>query len=375
MSVVSTRTSVTQLGNGSYSETLIPSARPKRYHIPRLIPVLESGSDEAHDVSGVLPPFAPPLAAVPAASAASGVLDDVLVKGGHRGSVVKVPQRNGYAEFVVKWKGLSAEQVEHNLLPLRLHYGQQLLMLEERRRRRYILTEEFARRIEVGIDNRYSAPLRERLLSWDALDKLSRCLQAMRDRSPQSTRMTSLSTVHDQRGLYDDPLHTRSLPTTVAHSSSWAGDSAKVHHVLSRTFGAAVSAVPRTLEEPARNAGTTEQPVRPDHTLGSSDQLTMSTVLSVSEAVETTANGTPFKRESSRGSRLTTSRTGKTIGADDDDDSLISSIVSGDSSKNDNSKRVSLDESLCATLAVLSPRGVPPPCTPPRSVTSCRLDS
>ncbi|ESL07377.1 hypothetical protein TRSC58_04933 [Trypanosoma rangeli SC58] len=356
MSVVSTRTSVTQLGNGSYSEALIPSARPKRYRIPRLIPVLESGSEEARDVSGALPPFAPSLAAAPAASAASGVLDDVVVKGERRSSVVKAPPHNGDTEFVVKWKGLSAEQVEHNLLPLRLHYEQQLLMLEERRRRRYILTDEFAQRIEIGIDIRYSAPLRERLLSWDALDKLSRCLQAVRDRSPQSTRMTSLSTAHDQRGLCDDPFYTPSRPTTVAHSPSWAGDSAKVNHVPRRMFRATVSAVPRTLEEPAWNAGTTEHPVRSDQSLGSSDQLTMSTILSVSrrlstsEAVEITADRTPLERESSRGSRLAASLTGKALSADDDDDSLISSIVSDNSSENDNGKCVSLAESMCASL-------------------------
>ncbi|RNF19073.1 uncharacterized protein Tco025E_04237 [Trypanosoma conorhini] len=251
---VSTRTSFTQLGNGAYSEALIPTTRPRHHRIPRLIPVLEGGLDEGRGALADLPPFGPP-------PATAGVLDAAPVKEGRRDRAMNGPQHTGDAEFVVKWKGLAAEQVERSLMPLRLHYRQQLLMLEERRLRRVILAEEFARRMEVGIDNRYRAPLRERLLSWDAQDKLSRRLQAVRDRGLKSARTMSLSSARAPRSLFDDPPRTPSRPTTLTHSPPWTGHSAKVSNVPRRTLGVAVPVSYLTLEEPARGAGATEQPL------------------------------------------------------------------------------------------------------------------
>ncbi|EAN91086.1 hypothetical protein C3747_55g52 [Trypanosoma cruzi] len=336
---VSTRTSVTQWGNGSYSEALIPPSRSERHHIPRLIPVLDSGSDEVRDCSVILPPLGPSLAYVAAAP----------VKHARRDPVGKGPTHTGDAEFVVKWKGLSAEQVERNLTPLLYHYRQQLLLLEERRRRRIIFTEEFTQRIELSIHCRYSAPFRERLLSWNILDTLSRRLEAACSRSCHSSRMISPSSSYIRRSRGDDPFYTPSWYTSVTHGSPRTRDSATARSVQRPVFGFMVSAFGQKLEEHLRNASTPEHFVQPRVGLKSSGQSTAGKFLTVSSRLEASEemggsqkNCTPLTKESKCDDSLTVSPLGKSLSTISGEDSLDRSVASCKSHGDDDDD----DESL-----------------------------
>ncbi|EKF33245.1 hypothetical protein MOQ_002898 [Trypanosoma cruzi marinkellei] len=316
---VSTRTSVTQWGNGSYSEALIPPSRSERHRIPRLIPVLDSGLDERRDCSVILPPLGPSISYVAAAP----------VKHARRDSLGKGTRHTGDAEFVVKWKGLSAEQVERNLTPLVYHYRQQLLLLEERRRRRIIFTEEITQRIELGIQFRYSAPFRERLLSWDILDTLSRRLEAACDRSCHSSRMISPSSSYIWRSRGDDPFHTPSWYTSVTHRSPRTRDSAIARSVARPVFGFMVSALGQKLEDHVQDASTPEHLVQSRVGLKSSGQLTAGKVLTVSSRLDASEemggrqkNCTPLTKESKCGESLMASLLGKSLSTISDENSL-----------------------------------------------------
>ncbi|KAH9578666.1 hypothetical protein LSM04_001812 [Trypanosoma melophagium] len=223
---VSTRTSVTQYGGSCFSEMALPIYNTKQAKIPRLYPVLAAETDAESNVVRKGLPFTETSLDSPIFTAFAAAPRKVSpVKGGRKGrNIRKASVQPVNEEFVVKWKDLTIKEIEFNLVPFKIHYQLQLLVLEERRKRRMIANEEFTGRLENYMKCRYSAPVRERLLNGIDLDTISDQIHLLCRRNRHSSSVVSMS-LRNLHSVRDDPLH---IPCTSAISNDltpWTGDS------------------------------------------------------------------------------------------------------------------------------------------------------
>ncbi|KEG15378.1 hypothetical protein DQ04_00091120 [Trypanosoma grayi] len=225
---VSTKTSLTLYGSGSYSEAPIPTNYSKQQPIPRLYPVLEDCSVRHADVEN-LPPSVPGAVATSVCAAGGGgdvvAMANAPVKERRGGSLHGSTKRPSVVEYEVKWKGLTAKQILRNLMPVKIHYKMHLLFQEERRGRYLIANEEFTEFTEIHIQCVYGAPIREELLHWEPSKKVSRHMLHLNRLCRDSSKVMSLTPCVRRPSVNDDTLHTPRTHALIAEDSIFSSDS------------------------------------------------------------------------------------------------------------------------------------------------------
>ncbi|ORC88329.1 uncharacterized protein TM35_000172010 [Trypanosoma theileri] len=330
---ISTRTSVTQYGSSCFSEVALPICNTKQEKIPRLYPVFAIDTDDGCNVlrkcpsSTDTPSKTPVFTTTTASKNVTPVKLDKNLK-----TICKAAVHSDVQEFVVKWKGLTPKQIDGNLIPFKIHYQLQLVVLEERRNRRMVANEEFTGRLELYIKCRYTSPLREKLLNCGELNAISDRMHAMYFRKRHSPSVTSMSLTRFQ-SLKDDPLHTPSTCFPSNDLTPWTGDS-QITYTLksdnespSRTFVPLMGTIKHERPHKETNDDLLDDSKTEDESKGTSlnDTPGKETVMTVTRCLNTSGitgqspvSDTSANKKECDTDSLARSLMGSSIGSDDD---------------------------------------------------------